>query len=162
MALYFYPMVFEAESDCQKLVVRYFMVKFCWQYVRPVESQYYSCVQTAALYFCRLFSVLHLFLYSIIHRFSTHFTFEGFAKKIQVYSLVELDWLQSCEINFPFNVKFQQCAAKSCLLLDGKGITPMYARSICLACCLFAAEHIESPGFAGLSKFIYEIIMFWA
>ena len=98
-------MVLEAENDGQKLVVRYCMVKFCRQYVGSVESQYYCCVQTAALYFCRL-SVLHLLLYSIIQRFFTQFTFEGFAEELQVCSLVELDWLQSCEINFPFNVKF--------------------------------------------------------
>ena len=48
-------------------------------------------------------------------------------KKIQVFFLVELDWPQSCEINFPFNVNLKKCAAQSCLLLDRKGITPMYA-----------------------------------
>ena len=62
MVLYFYPMVMEAENDGQNLVVRYLTVKFCKQYVRPVESQYYCCVKTAALYFCRLLSVLHLLL----------------------------------------------------------------------------------------------------
>ena len=38
MALYFYPMVLEAENDGQKLVVRYFIVKFCRQYMWDLLS----------------------------------------------------------------------------------------------------------------------------
>ena len=80
--------------------------KFCGQYVRSVESQYYSCVKTAALYFCRLLSVLHRFL-SLLFTDLSLILLLRVTQKSDTYTgmLFGLEWIQSaalrsCEIFF--------------------------------------------------------------